>query len=61
MYRAYVTRASEVGRAGGRSVETHGPLIDEMLALRHEEAQLLGYGNFAEVSLVPKMAESPRR
>ena len=31
----------------------------EILALRQEEAQLLGYASFAELSIVPKMAESP--
>jgi oligopeptidase A len=34
-------------------------LILRILALRREAAQLLGYGSHAEVSLVPKMAESP--
>ena len=33
----------------------------ELLALRQEEARLLGYANFAEVSLVPKMADIARR
>jgi oligopeptidase A len=36
------------------------PLIGEILALRREAAQLLGYASHAEVSLVPKMAQSPR-
>ena len=31
----------------------------ELLELRQEEAALLGYANFAELSLVPKMADSP--
>jgi len=55
LYTAYVTRASELGDA--RFDNT--PLIREILTLRHEEAQLLGYANFGEVSLVPKMAHSP--
>jgi oligopeptidase A len=55
MYRAYVTRASDQGDAKFDNT----PLIKEILALRKEEAQLLGYNNFAEVSLVPKMAKSP--
>ncbi|MBA2675650.1 M3 family metallopeptidase [Ramlibacter sp.] len=55
LYRAYVTRASDQGEP--RFDNT--PLIGEILALRKEEAQLLGYKNFSEVSLVPKMAESP--
>ena len=37
-----------------------GQFILKLLQLRHEEAQLLEYANFAEVSLVPKMAESPQ-
>ncbi|MDD0809808.1 M3 family metallopeptidase [Curvibacter sp. RS43] len=57
LYTAYVTRASELGDA--RFDNT--PLIREILALRHEEAQLLGYQNFGEVSLVPKMAHSPQQ
>jgi oligopeptidase A len=56
MYRAYVTRASELGPDPALD---NGPIIDETLALRAEEAGLLGYASFAEVSLVPKMAESP--
>jgi oligopeptidase A len=31
----------------------------EQLTLRREEAHMLGYANYGEVSLVPKMAESP--
>ncbi|MDX5445304.1 MAG: M3 family metallopeptidase [Zoogloeaceae bacterium] len=55
MYRAYATRASEFGDAA----LDNGPLIGRILALRAEEAQMLGYASFAEVSLVPKMADSP--
>src|SRR5690606_34666298 len=45
---------------GERALELDNePIIDERLALRAEEARLLGYANFAEVSLVPKMAASP--
>jgi len=55
LYRAYATRASDQGDPAF----DNGPLIGEILALRKEEAQLLGYRNFAEVSLVPKMAQSP--
>src|SRR5579871_1379654 len=36
-------------------------LIDRILQLRAETAQLLGYANYAELSLVPKMAQSPRQ
>jgi oligopeptidase A len=58
LYRAYVTRASELGTDPKLD---NGPIIDETLALRAEEATLLGYPSFADVSLVPKMAESPRQ
>lgn len=54
MYRAYATRASE----HGPSEWDNGPLIGRILALRAEEARLLGYANYAAVSLVAKMAES---
>ncbi|AUM00855.1 M3 family peptidase [Zoogloeaceae bacteirum Par-f-2] len=55
MYRAYATRASE----SGKPEWDNGPLIGRILALRDEQARLLGYRNFAELSLVPKMADSP--
>lgn len=55
MYRAYVTRASEFGDT--RLDNT--PLITEIVSLRREIAQLLGFGNFAEYSLEAKMAETP--
>ncbi|MDO4593288.1 MAG: M3 family metallopeptidase, partial [Comamonadaceae bacterium] len=60
VYRAYVTRASD--QAEGDLVKyDNAAIIKEILALRQEEAQLLGYQNFAEVSLVPKMADSPQQ
>ncbi|HMA08369.1 MAG TPA: M3 family metallopeptidase, partial [Ramlibacter sp.] len=55
VYRAYVTRASDQGDPKF----DNSALIAEILALRQEEARLLGYPNFGEVSLVPKMADSP--
>jgi oligopeptidase A len=55
MYRAYATRASEFGK----DEWNNGPLIGKILALRAEEAKMLGYANYAEVSLTPKMADSP--
>ncbi len=36
------------------------PLINRMLKLRNEAARLLGYASFAELSLVPKMAQKPQ-
>ena len=58
LYRAYVTRASDQADTDARQFD-NSALINEMLALRLEEAQLLGYRNFGELSVVPKMAESP--
>ena len=58
LYRAYVTRASDQAEGDARRFDNTA-LIQEILALRQEEARLLGYANFAEVSLVPKMAQSP--
>jgi len=55
IYRANVTKASELG---ANPAWDNTALIRQILALRAEEAQLLGYANYAEVSLVPKMAES---
>ncbi|MEW6164081.1 MAG: M3 family metallopeptidase [Pseudomonadota bacterium] len=55
MYRAYATRASEFGKEEWNN----GPLIERILALRAEEAALLGFTSYAEVSLTPKMADSP--
>jgi len=57
MYRAYVTRASEFGKPDW----DNSPLITAIVKLRGELARLLGFANFAEYSLEPKMAESPRQ
>jgi oligopeptidase A len=59
MYRAYGTRASDIVAPGGTAEWDNSALIDRILKLRAEEARMLGYRDFAEVSLVPKMAESP--
>jgi oligopeptidase A len=58
-YQAWVTRASDQGPHAGRW--DNGALIEEILALRHEAAQLVGFKTFAEFSLATKMAESPSR
>ena len=55
LYRESATRASELGKPEW----DNGPLIERIVALRRELATLLGYRSFAEVSLVPKMAQSP--
>jgi oligopeptidase A len=54
LYRAHVTRASELGEPQW----DNSAAILELLRLRREHAELLGYANFAELSLVPKMAGS---
>jgi len=54
MYQASATRASEFAKPEW----DNAPLIARLVPLRREAAQLLGYRDFAEVSLVPKMAES---
>ena len=56
IYEAWVTRASELGPSAGRF--DNGPLIAELLPLRHELAQLLGFGNYAEYALATRMAKS---
>jgi oligopeptidase A len=58
MYRAYVTRASDQAQGDARRFD-NSALIREILVLRHEEAKLLGYDNYGQVSVVPKMAQSP--
>ncbi len=58
LYRAYATRASEQAPEELRQYDNTA-LINELLALRNEEARLLGFQNFAQVSLKPKMADSP--
>ncbi len=55
LYRAFATRASEFGKPEWDNTD----LIVRILKLRREAATLLGYRDFAEVSLVPKMARTP--
>jgi len=56
LYSAYVTRASDQGPQAGQW--DNAAIMDEILALRHEAALLLGFNNYAERSLATKMAES---
>ena len=60
LYKAHVTRASDQSPEDTRHLD-NSALIQEILALRQEEAQLLGFNNYAQVSVVPKMAESPEK
>jgi oligopeptidase A len=47
LYKAYTTRSPE-----------NADIIDELMQLRQEMAQLLGFNNYAELSIAPKMATS---
>lgn len=55
VYRGWVTRASDMG---ADAAWDNSENIEEILTLRHEAAQLVGFGNFAEFSLATKMADS---
>jgi oligopeptidase A len=59
MYRAYATRASDQAREDLRQYD-NATLMGEILALRQEEARLLGFANYGELSLEAKMASSPQ-
>jgi oligopeptidase A len=54
LYRAYATRASEFAKTEWDNT----PVIAQILKLRHEAAQLLGFDNYAELSIATKMADS---
>jgi len=56
LYTAYVTRASDEGPHAGQW--DNGPIMEQILALRHETAQLLGFNNYAERSIETKMAQN---
>jgi oligopeptidase A len=60
LYRAYVTRASDQAPDDAQRFD-NAAIMAELLALRHEEALLLGHRHYADVSLVPKMAQSPEQ
>jgi len=57
MYTAFSTRASDLGPDAGEFDNSDN--MQEILALRHELANVLGFDNFAQYSLATKMAESP--
>ncbi|MEZ5489928.1 MAG: M3 family metallopeptidase [Gammaproteobacteria bacterium] len=63
IYTAFVTRASDQGESGkeGDQGWDNAPLIDEILALRREKADLLGFESYAELSLATKMADNPEK
>ena len=61
LYKAVITRASEITEFSmGEKEWDNAPLITQLLTLRQQEAYILGYQNFAEVSLATKMAAKPQ-
>ncbi len=61
MYRAYTARASEQLSEGSKIEWDNTPLMSQILALRAEEAHMLGFANYAELSLASKMADTPQQ
>ncbi len=59
IYEAWVTRSSELGPSAGRFDNT--PVIDEILPLRHELANLVGFKNFADYALATRMARTSKQ
>ncbi len=59
MYRAYATRAAEFNDGASKPAWDNTPIMNRILELREEDAKMLGFANFAEVSLYPKMADTP--
>jgi oligopeptidase A len=59
IYEAWVTRASDLGPNAGKY--DNNPLIAEILPLRHELAQLLGFKSFADYALATRMAKSSQQ
>ncbi len=56
MYSEFVTRASDQGSNAGKWDNSEN--MQQILALRHELAELLSFNNYAELSLATKMAET---
>jgi len=56
-YEAFATRASDQGPQAGQF--DNSDIMEKILQLRHEKAQLLGFNNYAELSLSTKMADRP--
>jgi oligopeptidase A len=59
VYEAFVTRASDRGPDAGKW--DNSPVMEDILRIRHELAELLGFQNYAERSLATKMAEDPQQ
>mgnify|MGYP000087676533 FL=1 len=59
MYTAFATKASDQGPSAGQWDNTE--IMADILTLRHQLAQLIGFDNHAERSLATKMAQSPQQ
>jgi oligopeptidase A len=57
VYRAYVTRASEF--SVDKNID-NSQVMEELLILKNKKAKLLGFNNYAELSLESKMANDPK-
>ncbi len=57
MHEAYVTRASDIGPHAG--CYDNSTIMERSVALRHEQARLVGFSSYADYSLATKMAQSP--
>jgi len=58
VYKAFSTRASDQGTSPEWD---NTEIMEQTIALRHEKAMLLGFQNYAELSLATKMADSPKQ
>jgi oligopeptidase A len=59
IYEAWITRASDMGPSAGRF--DNQAIITEILPLRHELSQLLGFKNYADYALATRMAKSSKQ
>ena len=59
IYEAWVTRASDQGPSAG--LFDNAAIIEEILPLRHELSQLLGFKNYADFALATRMAKSSKQ
>ncbi|MDC0492010.1 M3 family metallopeptidase [Candidatus Pseudothioglobus singularis] len=57
VYKAYISRASDIGITSKEF--NNRPIMDEILKLRSEMSELVGFSNYAEYSIQSKMVESP--
>lgn len=60
LFHANAIRASDLAPAA-QQAQDNSPVIAEILALRKEESQLLGFDNYAQLSIAPKMAQTPEQ